>query len=521
MPVCGAIGIAGLWLLTHPYVGIDGDARIYVGRAMADLDPAGIGRQLDFVHDGQSPFSVFPALMALAVRWLGPGAAAMTIALIGLVAWLIAAGFLASRLFRGREAWIAMAGLAVLPLTYGGYYGGHSVFNAAEALATPRIFSEAGSLAALALLLGGRRLFATGAWLAAMAVHPIIALAAGAVGFVLLVLEDRRWLWLAVAGIVAVIMALAAGAPLAVRLFQPVDPVWRALLADRSGEIFPGLWPRVSWERFVLQLTVVALGSTVLGQPFRRVGLATIVVMLGGIAVSMGTPSVLVVQAQLWRAQWLAAVLAGLAFAPCIISSLRLFSPLRLPFARPPGWARGVAVAVAAGLAIAGALLWDRRPAPVRARETPGVGRALQAVVRSGQVFWLDSPGNAWLWTGRPEWWNQIESGGGLFDRPLEMEWDRRFRVLEHAGFAASNDVSFSATTPRPAPTTLGRPALSELCRSPDGPDWVMLPVERADPAVMALARTVWRDQAAFACADFSGLMSNSNSTPVKQKATA
>jgi hypothetical protein len=48
-----------VFLLSRPYPGIVQDAYIYMGRALADLDPDGIGRDLMFVHDGQFGFSLF------------------------------------------------------------------------------------------------------------------------------------------------------------------------------------------------------------------------------------------------------------------------------------------------------------------------------------------------------------------------------------------------------------------------------------------------------------------------------
>jgi len=46
--------------LGRPYRGIFQDPQIYIGRAVADLDPSGVGRDLMFVHDGQFGFSLFP-----------------------------------------------------------------------------------------------------------------------------------------------------------------------------------------------------------------------------------------------------------------------------------------------------------------------------------------------------------------------------------------------------------------------------------------------------------------------------
>lgn len=112
------LGAAGLFLLLHPYRGIEGDARLYVGRALADLDPAGIGRDLMFVHDGQSRFSLFPALLRGLVGALGPAWAALAVSLAGLAAWFTAAVALAVRL-GGTGRWIVLAAVVVLPISYG------------------------------------------------------------------------------------------------------------------------------------------------------------------------------------------------------------------------------------------------------------------------------------------------------------------------------------------------------------------------------------------------------------------
>jgi len=141
-----ALGMGGLYLLLHPYEGIDGDARIYVGRALADLDPDGVGRDLMFTHDGQSRFSLFPVALRALVGALGPGPAALAVSLVGLIAWFCAASALAAALGAGRRRWVVLAAMAVLPASYG--YPG--IFRVGEALATPRTLAEAAVLAGLA-----------------------------------------------------------------------------------------------------------------------------------------------------------------------------------------------------------------------------------------------------------------------------------------------------------------------------------------------------------------------------------
>ena len=63
---CLGAAIAVAAFLNHPFGGITGDAKIYIGRALADIDPDNVGRDLMFRLDGQSGFTVFRPL----ARWL-------------------------------------------------------------------------------------------------------------------------------------------------------------------------------------------------------------------------------------------------------------------------------------------------------------------------------------------------------------------------------------------------------------------------------------------------------------------
>lgn len=102
------------------------DVRLYVGYALAALDPDGIGRDILFLNDGQSKFSVYPLLMR---------------------------------------------GLAVsLP----SFYGGNGVFRYAEHFATPRAYAEACVLAAFAAMLSRRTVWAMSALGLGLAFHPLV-----------------------------------------------------------------------------------------------------------------------------------------------------------------------------------------------------------------------------------------------------------------------------------------------------------------------------------------------------------
>jgi hypothetical protein len=618
---CAAVGLIALWFLCRPYPGIFHDSRVYVGRALANLDPTGLGRQVDFVRDGQTGFSIFPPLLTAAVRAFGPGAAAMATVALGLTAWLAAATLLAARLLKGRQVLAALACLAVFPLGY----GGDGVLHLSEAYVTPRNIAEAAGLAALALLLDGRKAAAIGLWLVAAAFHPIMALPIGGIGLILLGLEDRRWFYLAGAGAVAVIAA-AARLPLAGRLFETFDPAWMSVLVSRNPYLFPSLWPEWSWALLVCQTTTLVLAWTFISSTYRRLSVAAGAVALAGLLLAFTIPSVLIVQAQPWRALWPVTVLTALAFVPCASGLWReggcrraalamlivawaasddslwaaLFGcggALALRFLPPPpavrrlapplawalaavftvalmatqiwvvlhkvegmpkvwalstpillstglltmavimtavlvdlgtvrveGW-RGRSAAGAGALALAAlaAWTWDARSPAARAAENPNPSGRLRAAT-AGSIYWLDGPGNIWLWARRPEWWSQAQGAGIVFDRSLALAWDQRFRALAADGLAqAEPEWATSKSADQQPLKPYSGASLRKLCAAADHPDWLIGPTWRMRADALPLARTIWRapatdylrgvgytramavrDYAVFACADLA-----------------
>ncbi len=309
--------VAGLWLILHAYTGIQIDARIYMGRAMADLAPATIGRDLMFVHDGQSAFSVYPRLARLVVGRFGVEAGATLLALAGVAVWFTAAVALVMQLVSGRLRWAMLACLAVLP----NHYGGFITNPFGEALAVPRPFAEAGVMAALACALAGRRAVALALLLAAGLFHPLMALCGVGVVFVMAATEDRRWLAPAALLVGVVLLAGVLRLPVAERLFQRIDPVWLEVLHRRSPYLFPALWSLSTWSQSAVQLATVLIAAGLLQGRARTLLLGSALVAGGGVSLAfvLGDvfPSLLVVQLQPWRALWLSAVLGSAGFALC------------------------------------------------------------------------------------------------------------------------------------------------------------------------------------------------------------
>lgn len=399
------LGMAGLTLLLHPYEGIDGDARIYVGRALADLDPDGVGRDLMFTHDGQSRFSLFPVVLRALVGTLGPGPAALAVSLVGLIAWFCAAAALAAALGAGRRRWVVLAAMAVLPASYG--YPG--IFRIGEALATPRTLAEAAVLAGLAASLSGRRAWALAFMVVGSLVHPIMGLAGLAVLVLALVAENRRWLLVLLPGLLAVLGAAHLGVPLFARLLQPVDPAFLEILRQRCADLFPTLWPSQAWGPPLVQAATILVAATRVPIPARRLLLAGLLAGVGGVAATAvfeeQWSSLLVIQVQPWRFLWVTSVLGAAALGLCATLLPRGTPGDRITLALLGlAWvfATDLRIAAAAGLLAVGvhAALRRDRLAPSRGLMRATLG--LVGLLVAGRLV-LEALALGWLAANRPE----------------------------------------------------------------------------------------------------------------------
>ena len=318
--IAGALSVVAMFLLCRPYLGIRHDARIYVGRAEADLGRAGMAQDLMFIHDGQSKYSVFGALFRPLVEHLGSAPAAALLTGAGLALWLISAIVLLSRFCRGVQLWAGALAVATLPAFYVG------VLAFAEPFATPRLFAEALACLALACLVD-RRWIAAGALLALGASrHPIMTAPAVATFGVMLILQDRRWLALAIAALAGALWAAFAGLPLIERLVTPMDAAWLSMLQQRSAYLFPALWSEGSWMMFVRLTTTLVMAASFLGGRVRPLLIAVLIVAVCGVLATMLAPTVLVIQMQPWRGAWLVALLST-ALLPYTVAQLWTAGP--------------------------------------------------------------------------------------------------------------------------------------------------------------------------------------------------
>ena len=362
--LAGAASTLGLFLLSHPYWGIVHDAELYVGRAMADMDPAGLGRDMLFANDGQSAFSLYPRLSGSWLRLAGPDLGALSLTLASLAAWLAAAASFAARLAGGRLLWACIVVAAVVPSHYG------QVFRYSEQFATPRLPAEALVLAGLAALASGRHWMALAALALGAAIHPIMAASGLAVWVLFLVGRDRRWLLLPVSMVTLVATAAAAGLPVAERLFRLMDPTWAEALSV-NAYLFPSHWPESAWSTAAIRAATVLLALPFIpGAGARRVLGAILLVACLGVALTYVAADrwlvLLIVQAQPWRALWLLGVAGALALPIAAIGLWRSGPAGRVALGcLALGWLAAplsLAGAAAGGVAVLAAALGRRRP---------------------------------------------------------------------------------------------------------------------------------------------------------------
>ena len=302
----GTLGTV-LFLSLFGYWGLVHDTRLYALQALAWLHPP-LRQDLYLRFGSQDDYTLFSAFFTPLIQALGLEGAALTLCLLSLLALFTATAFLltrltepggptgslvgnagassgassgggwtrglarpgapgpastqlgpagGSRISRWRGAFAApLAGtlaVAMLPVVYSAM----SIFHVAEPFATPRPLAAALGLLTIAWTLERRWLPATLAAIAALLVHPLMAWPA--VVLALWVgLRPRLAVMVTLLGALALILAAWAGAPILERLFQVMDPEWRAM----TGAMAPYLWA-ATWDAGDWNVAGVALLSPV------------------------------------------------------------------------------------------------------------------------------------------------------------------------------------------------------------------------------------------------------------------
>lgn len=314
-----AIALVCAWAMGHAFVGIEGDGRIYMGRVLADLDPGGVGRDYMFTMDGQSGFTLYRGLARTLAAMAGFGTAVALLSGINLVAWAAGITVLARTIVPGRALGPVLAAVCVLPRAYMPW----NLLAAGEAIPVPRPLAEAAVLFALAAMVRERWLVALACLIVGALFHPIMAAPGFGVLLIILGLRDRRWFAAAGAAAAIVIVAGALQFPIASRLLTRIDPEWLALLHARNPYLFLRLWPVAGTAPMIVALATIIVGTRALAPAAREIVHAAVAVAAAGLLVQFVAgeelDSLLVVQAQLWRALWLPAALAPALAGLCLV----------------------------------------------------------------------------------------------------------------------------------------------------------------------------------------------------------
>jgi hypothetical protein len=313
-----------LWSLTHRYLGLAGDAKLYAFQALSRIHTE-LSHDLFLQSVGQDRYTVFSPLFAWCINLLGLHNAEMTLTILCKV-WLFVAAWSVARNFSDvYVAFMAIAALIIAPSAYGGF----DIFHYGEDWLTARSLAEALVISALAVHLRGFR--ATGILIAVAAifVHPLMALP-GALLLLCLWVPTQVAVFgviLAIIGPLTVTFA-AMLLPSNSQFFSLMDPQWLEVVRARSLHLFLPLWSAEDWRlnaRPFVSLAVTALA--VCDVRARQLSLVAMVIGAVGLAIGMIAsllgPVAVLLQGQAWRWTWITAFVAVLLLAPTVLAIWR------------------------------------------------------------------------------------------------------------------------------------------------------------------------------------------------------
>ncbi len=308
-----------LWSLTHHYLGLGGDARLYAVQALAREHP-NLLNDLYLKDTSQDSYTLFSDLYERCIRVIGLKYAALTLAVAFKIAFFAAAFVLVRRLFDGTRAYLAVALLMVASSGYGAF----GVFHYAEDWLTARSAAEALVVAAVACSQYGYRIWALLLVCGATLLHPLMALP-GLLWVICLWLPFRLSAWGALGGIVLVlgIALIAAFEPSIAHPLVVVDPAWLEVVRERSQFLFLKLWRVNDWSLNVRPFLTLSLSVlAIVDRRAQKICATAMLVGAAGVAValigSLIGPVSILLQGQAWRWVWVTTLASVLLLAPTL-----------------------------------------------------------------------------------------------------------------------------------------------------------------------------------------------------------
>lgn len=313
-----ALTVVALLLLLHSYRGLIHDSHLYTLQALNWIHPELYGNDVFLRFGSQDNYTLFSPMYGAAISALGLESAAAVITACSILLFIAASLTLAAELLPLRQALVAIILLLLIP----SHYGPAQIFHYLEEFVTPRQLAEALVLFCIAAWLKGHRLLASLLAIGAMLIHPIIGLAGALVPPAMeWVIPKWRKLW-PLAVLAGLISAAALIGWLSISRWQ-FDDEWHRIVMNRT---YLGLrnWSSEDWARVAAVAATLGAAGFLLEGQLQRLSKATLIsvslllllAFVGGDLLRVA----IVVQAQTWRALWLATVLAIL-FLPPIFAS--------------------------------------------------------------------------------------------------------------------------------------------------------------------------------------------------------
>jgi hypothetical protein len=313
-----------LWSVSHHYLGLGGDARLYAVQALARIHP-NLLNDLYLRNTSQDSYTIFSGSYATCIRLIGLRNTALVFTVIFKVWFFAAAWFVVRRLSNSYCAFLAVALLIVTGCAYGAF----GVFHYAEDWLTARSVAEALMVTALACYFYGRRFFGLLIACIALFVHPLMALP-GLLLLICLWLPLRLGALLMGAGVV-LCLAISLGAlyqPSITHFFALMDATWLMVVRERSQFLFLQLWRTADWSLNARPFLSLFVSALVIGDSrVRKLCAASTLVGASGLAValiaSLIGPVNFILQGQAWRWVWLTALSSVLLLAPTFVGMAR------------------------------------------------------------------------------------------------------------------------------------------------------------------------------------------------------
>lgn len=320
----------GFWLLSHPYWGIWHDARVYTLMAVRWIDPAPFARDPWFMFGSQDAFSLFSPLYGSAIAAFGVNAAAKWGSLLAGASFVVASWVFSRALPLGRQRDLVFLLLVSVQLIYCvNDYSLTDAFRVSESFITSRQFAVSFGMLGVASAMASRLWLAACMMAISMVLHPLMGIwTVLSTIFIFTRIRYRIAVVVIVLGS-AVIVGLSM---LGNGIFQPVVGEWGELVRETSRIVFVMTDGRHRLEFSLICYSVLLVGCCWGKEQLRRWYQIVLLVSVAAYAVnwfcSSFSPAAIVMQAQLWRANWFALVLAVVAavdIAVRVMSADRLF----------------------------------------------------------------------------------------------------------------------------------------------------------------------------------------------------